>query len=89
MACKECGETLTKVYRPQRHYKPFQSYFDESLGVEITGRDHRRRVMRDMQVDFKDHPSKGDLDARRDRCMEIRKEAVREGRARPTWGKNY
>jgi len=87
--CRQCECILTKVQRPQRHYKPFAPYFDDQLGVEVTGRDHRRRIMRDMQVDFKDHMSQGDLTARKDRAMQTRKELVAQGRGKPEWGRNY
>lgn len=72
--CEKCGESLLLILKPQRSYVPFQPYFDEGLGVAITGRDHRRRVMRDQQCDFRDHPSPGDRSARVDRCMEQRRE---------------
>lgn len=55
----------------------FQNYYDEGLDVEVTGRDHRRRVMRDMKVDYRERPSPGDRSARIDRMMEKRKERMR------------
>lgn len=75
----ECGGALIIVHRPTPRYKPFNNYFDIGLGVEITGRDHRRRVMRDLGMDFRDHPSPGDTTARKDRCNEARKREVEMG----------
>jgi hypothetical protein len=45
--------------------------------VNITGKDHRRRVMRDLQCDYRDHPSQGQLSARKDWANEKRKERAR------------
>lgn len=78
--CEECGSSLTLIPHPppkKNPYKPFNPYFDEQLGVMITGRDHRRRVMRDQKCDFRDHPSEGQLSARRDWANEIRKDRQR------------
>lgn len=72
--CGKCGSKLILVFKPSPAYKPFNPYFDEGLGVQITGRDHRRRVMRDMQCDFRDHPSPGQTSARKDWANERRKE---------------
>ncbi len=64
--CETCGGPLEKIPKPTPRYVPFQNYFDLGLGVEVTGRDHRRRVMRDLNCDHRDPPSKGDISARRD-----------------------
>lgn len=77
--CDTCNKQLEKLDRPTHQYKPFHNYFDEGLGVEITGRDHRRRVMRDLQMDYRDHMSIGDRTARLDKCNEQRKERARRG----------
>jgi len=73
--CETCGSALELIPFPQpKHdYTPFHPYFDEGLGVEVTGRDQRRRVMNGLHVDFRDHPSKGDESARRDKCEAMRK----------------
>lgn len=78
--CRTCGSRLTVQLRPQRHYKPFHPYFDEGLGVFVTGRDHRRRVMRDLSADFRDHPSKGDTSARKDWAAQTKREQARRRR---------
>jgi putative FmdB family regulatory protein len=75
--CERCGGPLTQVLRPQRRYTPFEPYYDEGLGVEITGRDHRRRVMRDLKCDHRDPPRPGDLSARRDRIADRLRERRR------------
>lgn len=71
--CDSCGSPLEMIFVPQPRYVPFHPYFDEGLGVHITGRDHRRRVMRDLSCDFRDHMSPGDRSVRRDRAETIRK----------------
>ena len=71
--CDHCGRRLEKVLRPQRSYKPWEPYFDEGLGVHVTGKQHRARVMRDLGMEFKDHMSKGDLSARKDKVYEQRR----------------
>lgn len=78
-SCERCGEPLRLILRPTPHYDPTQqdTYYDEGLGVEITGRDHRRRVMRDLKCDHRERPRPGDMSARADRCNELRKERAR------------
>lgn len=71
--CDTCDGKLEMIFKPQPRYVPFQNYFDIGLGVEITGRDHRRRVMRDLQCDHRDPPSTGDISARKDWAAEARK----------------
>lgn len=75
--CDTCSGRLVLVLKPQRTYVPFNPYYDEGLDVEVTGRQHRQRVMRDLKVDYRDRPSPGDLSARRDKMMERRKERLR------------
>lgn len=72
--CPSCGGRLEKVQRPMTDKSIFQPYMDEGLGVFITGRDHRRRVMRDLQCDFRDHMSKGDRSARLDKINQQRRD---------------
>lgn len=76
-SCELCGSPLDKQDAPDPHYKPFHNYFDEGLGVAITGRDHRRRVMREMKCDYRDHMSKGDQSARIDRAQAAKAERSR------------
>lgn len=77
MHCPKCSGSCDLTFKPQPRYVPFNGYFDEGLGVHITGRDHRRRVMRDLCCDFRDHPRPGDKSARRDRMHEAKKEMAR------------
>lgn len=77
--CDVCHDELEILFKPTPRYKPFNGYFDEGLGVEVTGRQHRQRVMRDLGMDFRDHPSKGDLNARKDKCNEVRKREISAG----------
>lgn len=75
--CEECGGPLTLIPKPQPKYVPFHSYFDIGLGVEVTGRDHRRRVMRDNALDYRDIPRPGDRTARQDKIHERKREEAR------------
>ena len=72
--CPTCGAPLgAPIPKPQPRYVPFHPYFDEGLGVFVTGRNHRRRVMREFNCDFRDHPSRGDESARVDKAYENKK----------------
>lgn len=78
--CSTCGADLEWIRFPKPRngeYRPFEPYFDEGLGVMVTGREHRRRVMRDQQCDFRDHPSPGQISARKDWANQQRKERAR------------
>lgn len=68
--CAQCGETLDQIHKPQRHYKPFNPYFDIGLGVEVQDKAHRAKVMRQNGLDFRDHISKGDLSKRNDKIAD-------------------
>lgn len=48
----------------------FEPYFDIGLGKYVTGWGDIRQEMRRKKLDFRDHPSEGDLSARRDRCAQ-------------------
>jgi len=75
--CPTCSGSLNLVFRPTPRYVPFHPYFDIGLGVDVTGRDFRRRYMRDHALEHRDPPRPGDRSARFDRINEARK---REGR---------
>lgn len=72
--CGACGEATEQIHLPQR-YVPFTPYFDYGLGEEVTSLGHRWQLMKQHHLDYRDHPSKGDLSARRDRCEAQRREA--------------
>jgi hypothetical protein len=55
----------------------FVPYFDIGLGVEITSLAERKRWMRNLHMDYRDKPTKGELSARADRAHERRKEEAR------------
>lgn len=75
--CDTCDGPLTLIARPTPRYVPFQSYFDIGLGVEITGRDHHRRVMRDTNCVQRDPPRPGDRSARLDKIRDAKREEAR------------
>lgn len=78
--CYKCDQPLEKLDRPaQTSQKPFHNYFDEGLGEFITGKHQRRRVMRDLKMDFRDHMSIGDRTARKDKSSDMRRERVKLG----------
>jgi putative FmdB family regulatory protein len=68
--CSQCGEQLDRIMKPQRHFKPFNPYFDMGLGVEVTSPGQRKAEMRKNGFDFKDHPSKGQTSARMDKIAD-------------------
>jgi hypothetical protein len=47
--------------------KGFEPHFDVGLGQHVTGWGDVRQAMRRNKMDFRDHPSAGELSARRDR----------------------
>ena len=66
-------------YEPRRDMIPSQGFeprFDIGLGEYVTGWGDIRQQMRRKHLDFRDHPSPGDLSARRDRAMQQRRERV-------------
>jgi hypothetical protein len=51
-------------------HRPFKEYFDISLGKHITSNFQRNKVARSLNSDMRDQPTKGDISARIDRCVE-------------------
>ena len=82
--CSVCGLPIKIgdwpcVSTPRPHERsvqtaPFIAYFDEGLGREITSLGDRWAEMRRNNLHYREHPSKGDLSARRDR-LEARRQA--------------
>jgi putative FmdB family regulatory protein len=75
--CPKCSTILLQVYRPTPRYKPFNPYFDIGLGVEINSLAHRKRVMKQQAMDYRDHPSKGDTSARLDKIADRKRYQAR------------
>jgi putative FmdB family regulatory protein len=75
--CAACSGPLTLIYKPQVKYVPFNGYFDTGLGVEVTGRMQRQKIMGKLSADFRDPPSRGDTSARLDRIAEQRRSQAR------------
>jgi hypothetical protein len=83
MICDKCGHKM-KIgdypfcpHQPTMRSHPFVSWVDENLGehpVEITGLAQWNRMMKANNLELRDGPTKGDLEARRDKCEEIKKE---------------
>lgn len=64
--CQTCGERLIVVLKP-RKMKGFEPHFDIGIGRDVTGWGDVKKAMRENTLDFRDHPSAGDLSARKDR----------------------
>lgn len=86
MTCERCYQPLAEgehgLYRcplePRRDViarSGFEPRFLEGLGEHVTGWGDVRQHMRRKQLDFRDHPSKGWLSARRDRVEQQKREA--------------
>lgn len=75
--CAVCGLPLEIgqwpcITTPRPHdrsvqLQPFVPYFDYGLGEYVTSLGDRWAAMKRHGLDYKDHPTKGDLSARRDR----------------------
>lgn len=80
--CTVCGLPIEIgqfpcVYTPRPHAKAlpskgYEARFDDGLGCEVTGWGDVHQKMREHHLDYREHPSKGELSARRDR-IEARK----------------
>ena len=69
-----CGGAIELELTPAKHYG-FAAYFDDGLGADVTSLGQRHQLMRRHHLDYKDHPSKGDLSARRDKIEARKREA--------------
>lgn len=67
--CKDGHAPVTRSYAPN-----FAPYFDIGLGAHVEAPDQRRRLMKQHHLDYRDHPSNGDLSARRDRIEQQKRE---------------
>jgi hypothetical protein len=70
------------VYTPRPHGKAppskgYEARFDVGLGREVTGWGDVRKAMREDRLDFREHPSKGEMSARQDRANERRRHTSR------------
>ena len=83
MICSACGHEYGIGDWPwcphgAAHAKhPFRSWIDEHISdkpVEITSLAQWNRLMKQNNMDLRDKPTRGDLEARKDKCMEIQKE---------------
>ena len=82
--CERCGAIYgisCWPFCPHGRVQPrpaFEPYFDVGLGRYVTGWGDVRQGMREHHLDFRDHPTRGDLSARRDRIEEgKRRDAAR------------
>lgn len=83
MICKDCGKDYDIgqwVFCPHEwlcERRPFKSWIDEGITdhpVEITSLAQWNRLMRENNCDIRDKMSRGDQEARKDRCHEIERE---------------
>lgn len=83
VTCAKCGGVIEIGDWPfcphgksvQTH--AFEAYFDYGLGCEVTSLSQRLSLMRERKLTYRDHMSKGDLSARRDRIEQEKREARR------------
>src|SRR5687768_17059861 len=68
--CELCGGTLGLIWKPATSFQPFTPYFDIGLGVDVTDKNHRAKVMRQNALDFREPPKAGDRTARLDKIHE-------------------
>lgn len=68
--CDTCGGPIELLFTSSTPSKGFEAYFDMGLGVEVTGIGDRKVVMRREKLDYRDHPSPGEMSARRDKANE-------------------
>jgi len=66
--CDHCGEEVDLLVTSSTPSKGYEPHFDVGLGHYVTGIGHRRQLMRQEHLDYRDHPSKGDQSARLDRA---------------------
>lgn len=59
--------------RRDAHSKGFEPYFDIGLGRYVTGWGDIRKGMREEHLDFREHPTRGELSARADKMNEARR----------------
>lgn len=73
VTCESCGQPLTIgswPFCPHGRYlqrSGFEPRWDDGLGKYVTGWGDIHQAMRENKLDFRDHPTAGDLSARRDR----------------------
>lgn len=72
--CEDCGGAVEQLFKHSVQATPFVPYFDLGLGVQVDSLAQRWKHMRNLKMDYRDKPSKGDLSARTDRAMARRKE---------------
>lgn len=81
MTCESCGNPIEVgdwPFCPHGKVQPrggFEPRFLDGLGEHVTGWGDVRKHMRAKKLDFRDHPSKGWLSARRDRIEQQKREA--------------
>ena len=68
--CRTCGSEIEVLFTSSTPSKGFEPYFDIGLGQYVTGVGDQHVHMRQNQLDYRDHPSKGDQSARLDKMNE-------------------
>jgi len=84
--CEVCGKELEIGEWPYCPHgsafrrQPFKPWIDENITgepVEITSLAQWNRLMKENNVEIRDKMSRGDLDARNDKCEMMRRELAR------------
>jgi len=76
-ACDFCSGPVVQEFKHSVQGTPFIPYFDIGLGQQIDSLPERKKAMRNAHMDYRDHPSAGELSARRDRAHEARREQAK------------
>lgn len=71
--CETCGSPVQVLITVGTKSKGFEPYFNDGLGVYVTGQGDINKAMREASADYRPLPTKGDLSARRDRIEERRR----------------
>lgn len=54
VSCDKCGRLARKILSKVQNVRPnWEPYFDENLDTMITGREHRRRLMKEQGLEDK------------------------------------
>ncbi len=75
--CEVCGAAVEQELKHSVQSTVFVPYFDIGLGQQIDSLPERKKAMRNAHMDYRDHPSAGEVSARRDRIHEAQREQAK------------
>lgn len=65
--CEKCGCVVEVLITSSGPSKGFEPYFNDGLGIYVTGKGDINKAMRENNADYRPRPTKGDIAERRDR----------------------